>query len=432
MSAPSPRKMRERPDESSREESELHRFLDRALLGLEWGSLAALLLITLVQPATGRAGLPTWALVLLFAAYLLLVDVLRNRVRRLHSFKLKYVLGLPVSALIYSLGAEPGGPLFVLFFLAAACAAATLTLRESLFYTTAAALLTIVIDPTFLGWSLAGGDLRDLGMRLVLLAVFGASAAILTQRLALEREAARSARDQTEQLGELDRLRTIFVSSVSHGLRTPLTAAQAGLGLLGTSAADRLRPDERNLLENARRNTARLGLIIDDLLAYNQLEAGTLWLEREPLDLRLVVTEAMGTVHPLIREKAQVLDIDLPEPLPVDGDLLRLEQVIVNLLENAHLHTPESTRIRVSGVASLAEISLSMSDDGPGVPEKELEAIFRRFHRLGSAEDGSGLGLAIAKGIVELHGGRIWAESRPREGAVFHVALPLYSEGENP
>jgi signal transduction histidine kinase len=423
--------MHERPDAPLPEERELHRFLDRALLGLEWGSLAVLLLITLVQPATGRAGLPTWALVLLFAAYFLLVDVLRNRVRRLHSFKLKYVLGLPVSALIYSLGAGPGGPLFILFFLAVACAAATLTLRESQFYTAAAAVLTIVIDSTFPGWSVAGGDLRDLGVRLVLLAVFGASTAILTQRLALEREAARSARDQTEQLGELDRLRTIFVSSVSHGLRTPLTATQAGLGLLGTSAADRLRFDERNLLENARRNTARLGLIIDDLLAYNQLEAGTLRLEGEPLDLRAVFTEAMSAVHPLIREKGQALEIDLPEPLPVDGDPRRLEQVIVDLLHNAHQHTPEGTRIRISGRVSDAEIALSVSDDGPGIPEGELEAVFRRFHRLGSTEDGSGLGLAIARGMVELHGGRIWAESRPGKGAVFHVGLPLYSEGED-
>ncbi len=421
--------MRKRPDALPPDESELHRFLDRALLVLEWGSLAALLLITLAQPVTGRAGLPTWALVLLFAAYLLLVDVLRNLVPRLHSFKLKYVMGLPVSALIYSIGTGPGGPLFVLFFLAAACAAATLTLRQSLLYTAAAAVLTIVVDPTFPGWSVAGGDLIDLGLRLVLLAVFGASTTILTQRLVLEREMARSARDQTEQLGELDRLRTIFVSSVSHGLRTPLTAARAGLGLLGTSAADRLRPDERDLLENARRNTARLGLIIDDLLAYNQMEAGTLRLEGEPLDLRAVVTGAMGTVHPLIREKGQTLEIDLPKPLPVEGDPRRLEQVIVDLLHNANQHTPEGTRVGISGRVSGGEVGLSVSDDGPGIPEGEMEAVFRRFHRLRSGRGGSGLGLTIARGIVELHGGRMWAESQPGAGTTFHVVLPGADKG---
>jgi two-component system sensor histidine kinase KdpD len=240
---------------------------------------------------------------------------------------------------------------------------------------------------------------------------------------------ARSARDQTEQLGELDRLRSIFVSSVSHGLRTPLTAARAGLGMLGTTAADRLRSDERDLLENARRNTARLGLIIDDLLAYNQLEAGTLRLDREPLDLRAVVTEAMSSVHPLIQEKGQILEVDLPEPLPGEGDPRRLEQVAVNVLANAHLHTPKGTRISISGRVSGGEVSLSVGDNGPGIPQGELEAVFRRFHRLGSARGGSGLGLAIARGIVELHGGRIRAESRPEAGATFHIFLPSAENG---
>ncbi|MEJ7841906.1 MAG: ATP-binding protein [Rubrobacter sp.] len=409
---------------------ELHSFLKRALLGLEWGSLAALMLIALVQPTTGRAGLPTWALVLLFAAYLLLVDLIRNKVPRLRAFKLKYVLGLPVGALIYFLGAEPGGPLFVLFFLSVVCAAATLTLRESLVYTAAAAVLTASIAPTFPGWSPAGGDLRELGVRLVLLALFGASTAILTRRLALERETARSAHGQRERLEELDRLRALFLSSVSHGLRTPLTAAQAGLGLFETSVARRLRPDERDLLDNVRRNTARVGLIIDDLLAYNQLEAGTLRLDREALDLRAVVTGAMSTVHHLIHEKGQVLEVDLPEPLPSEGDSRHLEQVVVDLLHNAHVHTPSGTRIGISGRLVGTEVSLSVSDDGPGIPEEELETVFRRFYRLGPAEGGSGLGLAIAKGIVEFHDGRIWAESPSGCGTTLRVVLRRKENGE--
>ena len=412
------------PDTPLPLESELHRFLDRAMLALEWGSLAVLFLITIVQPTTGRAGLPTWLLVLLFAAYLLLVDLLRNRVPRLHSFRLKYAPGVPVSGLIYFLGDGPGGPLFALFFLSVVCVADTLTLRETLFYTAIVAALTVIIDPTFPGWSLAEGDLRGLGTRLVLLAVFGASIAILRRRLVLEQEMARSARSKTEQLGEVDRLRNIFISSVSHGLRTPLTATEAGLGLLEVSTVDRLRPSERDLLDNARRNTVRLGLVIDDLLAYNQLEAGTLRLDRQPLDLRAVVTEAMSVVHPLIREKGQTLEIELPEPLPGEGDPRRLEQVLVDLLVNAHLHTPAGTRIKITGEVSGAEILLSVSDNGPGIPQGELEAVFGRFYRLRSAEGSSGLGLAISKRIVEMHGGRIWVESRLGEGATFYVVLP--------
>ena len=401
-----------------------HRFLDRALLGLEWGSLAALLLITLVQPAAGRTGLQAWALVLLFAAYLLIVELLRHLVWRLRPFTYKYVLGLPVSSLVYFLGAEPGGPLFVLFFLTLVCATATSTLRGGLLYTAGFVVLTVIIDPTFPGWSPTESDVRDLGARLILLCVFGFGTAVLRRRLALEQETASLARGESERLGEIDRLRDLFISSVSHDLRTPLTATRAGLGLLRTSASERLRADERDLLDNARRNSDRLGMLIDDLLAYNQLEAGTLRLDREPLDLRAVATEAMSSIYPLIQEKGQTLEVDLPEPLPGEGDPWRLEQVVVNVLANAHLHTPEGTRISISGRVSGGEVSLSVSDDGPGIPQEELEAVFRRFHHLGSAWGGSGLGLAIARGIAELHGGRIWAESRPGAGATFHTFLP--------
>ncbi|MBA4115145.1 MAG: hypothetical protein H0X71_01645 [Rubrobacter sp.] len=187
-------------------EPRLQRFLDRALLGLEWGSLAALLLITLVQPINGRTGLPTWQLILLFAAYLLLVELLRHLVRRLHPFAYKYALGVPVSGLIYFLGAEPGGPLFVLFFLTGVCATAASTLRGGLLYTASVAVLTVLIDPTFPGWSPAEGDVRDLGARLILLCVFGVGTAVLRRRLALEQETANLARGESERLGEIDRL----------------------------------------------------------------------------------------------------------------------------------------------------------------------------------------------------------------------------------
>ncbi len=406
-----------------------HRFLDRALLGLEWGSLAALLLITLAQPTTGRTGLQTWALILLFTAYLLIVELLRHIVRRLHPFTYKYVLGVPVSGLIYFLGAEPGGPLFVLFFLTLVCATATSTLRGGLLYTAGFVVLTVIIDPTFPGWSPNESDVRDLGARLVLLCIFGVGTAILMRRLTLERERASWARGESERLSEIDRLRDLFISSVSHDLRTPLTATRAGLGLLRTSASGRLRADEQDLLDNARRNTDHLGMLIEDLLAYNQLEAGTLRLDREPLDLRAVVTEAMSSVHPLIQEKGQTLEVDLPEPLPGEGDPRRLEQVVVNVLANAHLHTPEGTLISISGRVLGGEASLSVGDNGPGIPQGELEAVFRRFHHLGSARGGSGLGLAIARGVVELHGGRIWAESRPGAGATFHIFLPSTKNG---
>ncbi len=300
-----------------------------------------------------------------------------------------------------------------------------MTLRGTLLYAAAAAAVVAAVDLVLLPGLPSAEDARALVARLVLLALVGAGMAIVIRRLRLEQEEARSVRDEAERLEELDRARSDFVSNVSHELRTPLTAAGAGLGMLDASAEDRLRPDERALVDNARRNVERLAEQIVDLLAYNQLEAGTLHLERQPLDLRAVVAEAVSAVRPLTGEKGQTLEVDMPEPLPTEGDPRRLEQAVVNLLSNAHRHTPGGTRVAIHGRVEGDEVSLSVSDDGPGIPAGEQEAIFRRFHRLRPAGGGSGLGLAIAKAIVELHGGSIRAEGRPGKGATFRVALPL-------
>jgi signal transduction histidine kinase len=410
----------------------VYRFLDRALFWLEAGTFAALLLVTLVRPTTGLLGLPTWGLVLLFGAYSLLANLLEHRSPSQRSFVSKSILDLPVTGLVYLLAGEPGGPLFILFILTVDCAAASMTPRGTLLYTGVAVVVAAGVDLILAAGSLTPINIWPQVIRLILLALVGLGMAVVMRRLLLEREVARSVRDEAERLEELDRLRSDFISSVSHDLRTPLTAARAGLGMLETGASNRLPPDERELLGDARLNIERLSLLIDDLLAYNQLEAGTLRLEPQPLDLRAVALGAVPSVHVLIRQKGQELEIDLPDPLPTEGDPRRLEQVVVNLLANAHRHTPPGTRIRLSGRSAGEENLLLVSDDGPGIPAAELEAVFGRYHRIASVQAGSGLGLAIAKGIVELHGGRIWAESGSGQGATFHVALPRQENREEP
>jgi signal transduction histidine kinase len=407
---------------------ELYRFLRWALFRLRWASILLLLLLTFMQPTLGRGGLPTWVLVLLFAGYNLLIELLRSLVPRLRSYTVVALLDLPVVGLLYGLGAEPGGPLFLLLFLAADCAAVSLPLRAAVLYTGAVAAIAAITDVVLLMWSPVAADIRLLVVRLTMLGLVTVGMAILTRRLAMEQEAAQTDRLEAERLEALDRLRNDFIATVSHDLRTPLTAARAGLAMLEMRMAEHLGSDDRELLETSRRNVEYLHILIGDLLTFNQLEAGVLRLEREPLDLRAVVAAAMRVVYPLVQEKGQVLELDLAEPLPYEGDARRLEQVLVNLLANAHQHTPNGTSIRLAGRVAAGEVRLTVSDDGGGIPVEEQEAIFRRFHRLDAIGDGSGLGLAIARRIVELHGGRLWVESAPGQGAHFHLALSYQRE----
>ncbi len=414
------------PDEPSR-------YLTRALSQLRWATIAVLLLLTFLQPTTGRAGLPSWALLLLFAGYNGLCQWIEITWPTLHSFARQATLDLPMIGVVYVLTAQPGGAPFVLVILAVVCAAVVLSPRGTLRYTIAAAVMVAAIEPTLPLWSATEGHVRDLGARIIGLLVVGIGATVLARHLTLEQAAARANRDEAERLTELDQLRVAFVETISHDLQTPMAAMRASLGLLDSSAGDRLHTEERDLLDSARRNNQYLGLLIDDLLALNQLEAGTLHLDHQLLDLRTVVVDALGSVHPLLKDKGQTLEVDLPStPLTVAGDARRLGQVIANLLANAHRHTPPGTHVMISGRATSAEVVLTVRDNGPSIAPWDLETIFRRFHRLAAHGEGSGLGLAIARELVELHGGRIWAESEPGQGSVFHMALPKAAGGGAP
>ncbi len=414
---------------------ETYKFLGWALRWLRWTTLAVLLVITLVRPAPSRGGVPNWALILVFVGYNLVVALVQRQSPKLRSFAWVAITDLLLAALLYLVSTEPGGPLFVLFFLAVDSAAASLSLRDTLSYTVAAATIAAVVESMLPLWSSTPRDVRQLVARLVMLGLVGVGMAIVTRRLTLEHEATRHVQAEAERLAALDQLRETFISTVSHDLLTPFTAARAGLGMLETSIAERLRPDETALLQSVRHNTEYLGVMIDDLLAYNQVEAGVLHLDRKPFEMRVVVRNAVETVQTLLAEKQQTVEIDVPDPLPCNGDSRRLQQVIVNVLSNAYRYTPEGTHIVIGGTATATEIHLTVRDNGPGIPPDELEAIFRRFYRGGSpsvlAAGGSGLGMAIARGIVGLHGGRMWAESELGKGAVFHIVLPCAREGEN-
>jgi K+-sensing histidine kinase KdpD len=212
---------------------------------------------------------------------------------------------------------------------------------------------------------------------------------------------------------------------MSHDLRTPLAAIHVALGLLVASAMDQLDMASADLLFTAQRNTQRLVIMVEDLLALNQLDADVLELRIVPLDLCPIVAEAVRVTSPLFLEKDQEVTMALPAALPAVADARRIEQVVTNVLANAHRHTPSGARIQIAGAVTETEILLTISDDGRGIPPHLLERIFDRHHRR-SAGGGSGIGLAAARALMARHGGRLWAENRPEGGAIFFIALPRH------
>ena len=183
------------------------------------------------------------------------------------------------------------------------------------------------------------------------------------------------------------------------------------------------------LLENIHRESERMTTLVDDLLDLTRLQAGRLRLRTAPCDLRALAERLARTVEPLAERRGQRLVIDLPKrPVTATVDAGRLERALLNLLVNAHRYGRDGGMIRLALKRGRREIQFTVADDGPGIAEADQPRIFERFYRPRTEAarriQGSGLGLPIARAMVELHGGRIWLESRPGEGATFHIALP--------
>ena len=231
-------------------------------------------------------------------------------------------------------------------------------------------------------------------------------------------------------LEEMERLRAEFLGMVSHELRTPLTSIKGSAATLTETASDL---DPAEMLQFFRiigEQADYMRDLIGDLLDVARIETGELPVAPAPADVATLVDEARSRFQS--GGGRNNLRIDLSPELPlVMADGQRIVQVVGNLLSNAAKHSSESSVITVTVVRENVHVAVSVADEGRGIPSERLPYLFRKFTRtdgddLGSGVAGSGLGLAICKGIVEAHGGRIWAESEgPGMGARFTFTIPM-------
>lgn len=237
----------------------------------------------------------------------------------------------------------------------------------------------------------------------------------------LEREA--SQRDQ------LDRLKDEFVLTASHELRSPLTSVQGFAELLMLDR-DSLTPKQVETVQIILDNCRHLVRLLNDLLVLARSDAGRLSIQPRPTPLAPLIEDVARTMRAQTDGKQQTLTERLDPNLPlVEVEADRIRQILVNLLTNAHEYCPRGASIEVTARPIGAEVEVSVSDDGPGIPQTQLEHVFERFTRgdagLTQRVGGTGLGLAISKSLVELHGGTISAESQVGRGSTFSFRLPV-------
>jgi signal transduction histidine kinase len=277
-----------------------------------------------------------------------------------------------------------------------------------------------------------------------LLEAFGAQASTALYNARLYQEAQRgreAAESEQQRLRELEQMKDEFLSTAAHELRTPLTTIRMSAGLAyeqlrmltaepGAGPDGGLDPRLANLVGLVLEGSERMHSLVNDLLDLTRLEQGRTQLIIEDLDMREVINASLEVTRPLFSSKNQKISFHMPEArYMVRGDRPHLEQVLINLLSNAHKYSPEGSQVDVRLTRSGGECLVMVRDQGPGVPEDERERIFERFYRSSlhrqDRTPSTGLGLPIARTITEMHRGRLWVEPAPGGGSIFTLALPI-------
>jgi len=238
---------------------------------------------------------------------------------------------------------------------------------------------------------------------------------VAVDRDRLEREAL-----EAETLRRSDLVKTALLRAVSHDLRTPLTGIRTAVGALRNPTLQLSAGDRADLLDTIEVDSDRLARLVGDLLDLSRLEAGSAAPEPELWSLDDLVRGAVDALG--AREHVEIVG---ESPLVV-VDATQVQRVIANLVENALKFSPPEERVLVRITATRKEAIVRVVDHGPGLPDAELERVFEPFYRRSADQRaGAGLGLAIARGFAAANGGRVWAESRPGQGATFALALPV-------
>ncbi|MBI4459440.1 MAG: PAS domain-containing protein [Acidobacteria bacterium] len=229
--------------------------------------------------------------------------------------------------------------------------------------------------------------------------------------------------------GEVDEMKTDFISVASHEMRTPMTSIKGSLELLLGGYGGELAAETTELLGICLTAVDRLIRLINDLLDISKIESGKMQLQKTRLNVVDCVKKSVRSLRSLAEANRTSITAEQSEQVPdIVADRDRIEQVITNLLSNALKYSPAESvvRVRVQNVNN--SVRVSISDQGPGIPREQLDKVFDRFHQLEGAKKGTGLGLTISRALVEQHQGRIWVESEPGRGTEFHFEIPALTE----
>jgi signal transduction histidine kinase len=245
-------------------------------------------------------------------------------------------------------------------------------------------------------------------------------------------EMERALRDQLDsrnkELQEANAAKTRFLSTVSHELKTPLTIVSGFIDLL-VDDADQFTDEHVEALNIMRKNSSRLGLLINDVLDISRMDAGKLRIETSVFQVDDLIVELDKSFEQILESKSQSLKVSMPDSdIWIEADRNRTAQLITNLLSNAHKYSGEKSQIRLSVVVDDGHLSVLVEDEGIGISAEDQKQLFTAFfradNRVAREADGTGLGLVIARSIAELHGGDLWLNSIENQGTTVAFKIP--------